>query len=89
MRCPLLICACDRENLIDPAIVTRVAADVPGAVIEHCDADHFTVYHPPVVEQIVADQIAFVTTHLAPAGDIRTSSRCWRWVSPRAGAPTW
>ncbi|MGK8490451.1 alpha/beta hydrolase [Nocardia asiatica] len=67
VRCPLLICACDRENLIDPAIVTRVAADVPGAVVQHYDADHFTVYHPPVVEQIVADQIAFLTKHLAPA----------------------
>ena len=28
--------------------------------------DHFEVYHPPFVERIVADQIAFLTEHLDP-----------------------
>ena len=28
--------------------------------------DHFQVYHPPFVERIVADQIAFLTEHLDP-----------------------
>ncbi|MGK8558009.1 alpha/beta hydrolase [Nocardia gipuzkoensis] len=66
VRCPLLICAADRENLIDPVIVERVAATAPEAVVEHYDADHFTVYHPPHVERIVADQITFLRTHLRP-----------------------
>lgn len=64
VRCPLLVCACDRENLIDPAIAGRVAATAPQAVLKHYYADHFTVYHPPVVDRIVADQIDFLTTHL-------------------------
>jgi hypothetical protein len=64
VRCPLMVCACARENLIDPAIASRVAARAPHAVLKTYDADHFTVYHPPVVEQIVADQIAFLTAHL-------------------------
>lgn len=64
VRCPLLVCACERENLIDPAIAGRVAATAPHAVLKHYEADHFTVYHPPVVEQIVADQIDFLTEHL-------------------------
>lgn len=64
VRCPLLVCACEQENLIDPAIAGRVAADAPHAVLKHYAADHFTVYHPPVVEQIVADQIDFLTEHL-------------------------
>ncbi|MFI9537023.1 alpha/beta hydrolase [Nocardia fusca] len=64
VRCPLMVCACARENLIDPAIAARVAARAPHAVLKTYDADHFTVYHPPVVEQIVADQIAFLTAHL-------------------------
>lgn len=67
VRCPLLVCASEHENLIDPAIVGRVAAAAPGAVLKHYDADHFTVYHPPVVEQIVADQIDFLTAHLTPS----------------------
>ncbi|MGW5520466.1 alpha/beta hydrolase [Nocardia africana] len=64
VHCPLLVCACERENLIDPAIAGRVAATTPGAVLKSYDADHFTVYHPPAVRQIVADQIEFLTTHL-------------------------
>lgn len=64
VRCPLLVCACDQENLIDPAIAARVAETVPGAVVEHYDADHFTVYHPPVLDKVLADQIDFLTTHL-------------------------
>lgn len=28
------------------------------------DADHFTVYHPPVVEKVVADQLGFLAVHL-------------------------
>ncbi|MEV0056845.1 alpha/beta fold hydrolase [Saccharopolyspora shandongensis] len=66
VRCPLLVCACDRENLIDPAIAAKVAATAPRAVLKHYDADHFTIYHPPAVGQAVADQITFLTEHLKP-----------------------
>ncbi|MGW0005329.1 alpha/beta hydrolase [Nocardia grenadensis] len=66
VRCPLLVCVCERENLIDPAITAQVAARIPRAVLKHYDADHFTVYHPPAVDRIVADQIDFLTEHLAP-----------------------
>ncbi len=66
VRCPLLVCACDQENLIDPAIAEQVARAVPQSVLEHYDADHFTVYHPPAVDQIVPDQIDFLRTHLTP-----------------------
>ncbi|MFD2468839.1 alpha/beta hydrolase [Amycolatopsis silviterrae] len=64
VRCPLLICACDRENLIDPSIAAAVAGDAPRAVLKHYDADHFTVYHPPVVDKVVADQLGFLAAHL-------------------------
>lgn len=67
VNCPLLVCQSDRENLIDPAIAARVADAAPHGVLKHYDADHFTIYHPPVVERVVADQIDFLTTHLKPA----------------------
>ncbi|MFE3102926.1 hypothetical protein [Nocardia tengchongensis] len=60
----MFACPCDRANLIDPAIAERVADTAPHAVIEHYDADHFTVYHPPAVEKILAHQIRFLTEHL-------------------------
>jgi fermentation-respiration switch protein FrsA (DUF1100 family) len=64
VRCPLLVCQSDRENLIDTTIAERAAAAAPRGELRHYDADHFTVYHPPMVEKIVADQIEFLTTHL-------------------------
>ncbi|GAA2126748.1 alpha/beta hydrolase [Glycomyces algeriensis] len=66
VRCPLLICACDRENLISPRIAERVADKASRAELKHYDADHFTIYHPPAVDQAIADQIRFLTTHLQP-----------------------
>ena len=63
--CPLLLCVCDRENLIAPAVAEKVASDAPHTIVQHYDADHFTVYHPPIVQRVVADQIDFLTEHLA------------------------
>ncbi|MFC9690052.1 alpha/beta hydrolase [Kribbella sp. NPDC056951] len=74
VRCPLLVAACDRENLIAPEIAEKVVAEAPRAELKHYDADHFTVYHPPVVEQVVADQIAFLTRHLRPSGTWRAAA---------------
>ena len=61
---PLLVCACDRENLIDPKYVELAARRAPRGEVRHYDADHFEIYHPPLVEQALADQIAFLSEHL-------------------------
>jgi len=71
VRCPLLVCQSDRENLIDTAIAEKAAASAPRGVLKHYDADHFTVYHPPLVDQLVADQIDFLTAHLRPRPENR------------------
>jgi pimeloyl-ACP methyl ester carboxylesterase len=65
VRCPLLVCVSDRENLIDPAGVALAAATAPTATVRHYPADHFDVYHGDLRRRIVADQIQFLTTHLA------------------------
>jgi len=64
VRCPLLVCVSDKEDLMDPAIAVRVAAEAPRGLARHYPADHFEVYHPPLAERIVADQIAFLREHL-------------------------
>lgn len=64
VRCPMLVCVCDNEELMDPAIAVKAAADAPRGIAKHYAADHFSVYHPPIVERMVADQIAFLTMHL-------------------------
>jgi hypothetical protein len=65
---PLLVCVCDRENLMDPAYATMVARRAPRGVARHFDSDHFAIYHPPLVTQALADQTAFLQEHL----DVRT-----------------
>lgn len=64
VRCPLLVCVCDNEELMDPAIAVKAANDAPRGIAKHYAADHFSVYHPPIVERLVADQIEFLTMHL-------------------------
>lgn len=61
---PLLVCVCDRETLIDPKYVELVARKAPRGSEAHYDSDHFEIYHPPLVEQALADQTAFLREHL-------------------------
>ncbi|HEX4247743.1 MAG TPA: alpha/beta fold hydrolase [Pseudonocardia sp.] len=64
VRCPLLVCVSDRESLIDPASVPAAAATAPKVTVRHYPADHFDVYHQPLRDRIVADQLSFLTEHL-------------------------
>jgi pimeloyl-ACP methyl ester carboxylesterase len=64
VKCPLLVCISDHEELISPKVAERVARKAPKGVAKHYPADHFSVYHPPLVERIVKDQIAFLAEHL-------------------------
>nr|WP_042197212.1 alpha/beta hydrolase [Kibdelosporangium sp. MJ126-NF4]CEL22813.1 hypothetical protein [Kibdelosporangium sp. MJ126-NF4]CTQ89954.1 hypothetical protein [Kibdelosporangium sp. MJ126-NF4] len=66
VRCPLLVCASDRENLVDPGIAATVAAAAPSGVLKRYDADHFSIYFPPAVDRAVADQVDFLAAHLKP-----------------------
>jgi fermentation-respiration switch protein FrsA (DUF1100 family) len=61
---PLLVCICDRENLMDPAYAALVARRARRGVARHYDSDHFAIYHPPLVAQVLADQTAFLQEHL-------------------------
>jgi pimeloyl-ACP methyl ester carboxylesterase len=61
---PILVCVCDRETLIDPKYVVSVARRAPRGVVRHYDSDHFEIYHPPLVDRVLADQTAFLTEHL-------------------------
>ena len=64
VRCPLLVCVSDRETLIDPVGVLAAAAKAGKATVRHYPADHFDVYHQPLRNRIVADQISFLAEHL-------------------------
>ena len=64
VRAPLLVCVCDRENLMDPRYAELVARRAPRGMARHYDSDHFAIYHPPLVSRVIADQTAFLQEHL-------------------------
>lgn len=66
ISCPLLVCVCDREQLMNPRIADRVAARAARGTALHYDADHFDVYHPPLADQVIGDQVAFLAATLSP-----------------------
>lgn len=67
IQIPFLVCVSDHETLMDPRIAARVAQQAPRGEAIHYPADHFEVYHSPLVEGIIADQTAFLTRHLGLA----------------------
>jgi hypothetical protein len=75
IRCPMLVCVSDNENLMDPAISVRAAQHAPQGHAMHYPADHFQVYHPPLVDRIVADQLAFLGEVLGVPATEPTSHR--------------
>ena len=68
VRAPLLVCVCDRENLMDPRYGKLVARRAPNGIARHYDSDHFAIYHPPLVNRVLADQTAFLQEHLRVGG---------------------
>ncbi|MEV0028273.1 alpha/beta fold hydrolase [Nocardia sp. NPDC050793] len=64
VNAPLLVCVCDRENLMDPRYAALVAQRAPRGVARHYDSDHFDIYHPPLVGRVLADQTAFLKEYL-------------------------
>jgi hypothetical protein len=67
--CPFLVCVNDNETLMNPAIAVAAARRAPQRRAIHYPSDHFQVYHPPLVERVLADQVAFLRETLrVPAG---------------------
>jgi dienelactone hydrolase len=66
VQAPLLVCVSDHETLMDPRIAARTAQRAPRGTALHYPADHFEVYHPPLVDGIIRDQVAFLAQHLRP-----------------------
>lgn len=67
VRCPALLMLAERDLLILPRAVARVAALMPCAELVRFDCGHFDIYHDAVFEQAVSRQTTFFRTHLAGA----------------------
>jgi dienelactone hydrolase len=63
LRCPWLVCVAERDDLTPPE-AARELAEAGGAEVHGYDLGHFDIYVGAGFEQIVADQVAFLTRHL-------------------------
>jgi hypothetical protein len=61
---PTLVCVSDRETLMDPQRAEDIARRAPRGEARHYNADHFDVYHPPLLARLLADQTDFLRRHL-------------------------
>ncbi|WP_231985036.1 alpha/beta hydrolase [Mycobacterium sp. E796] len=61
---PLLVCVSARETLMDPRHAADVGHRAPYGVVCHYDGDHFQIYHPPLLAELLADQTQFLLEHL-------------------------
>lgn len=64
VKCPLLVCVSDKETLMDPKIAVRCAEEAPKGKVIHYPADHFEVYHSPLFEKLIHDQIKFLDQYM-------------------------
>ncbi len=61
---PVLVCVSRRETLMDPRHAEDVARRAPRGTARHYDGDHFAIYRPPLVADLLADQTKFLREHL-------------------------
>lgn len=64
IRCPLLVQVATRDLDTPPGPAIKAAAAAPKGRLEAYDCGHFDVYNPPWFDQVVADQLEFLTANL-------------------------
>ncbi len=68
IHCPVLICACDRDQTTPPAPAIAVAERAPRGELKRYDIGHFDIYLGEHFDRAVADQTEFLTRHLGISG---------------------
>lgn len=63
---PILFCVSDHDTVTPPEQTLRYASTAPRGEIRTYDAGHFAFYLGEPFEQLVTDQLEFLTRHLQP-----------------------
>lgn len=63
---PILFCVSNHDTVTPPEQTLRYASTAPHGEVRTYDAGHFAFYLGEPFEEIVADQIEFLTRHLQP-----------------------
>jgi dienelactone hydrolase len=61
---PLLVCICDKDSLASARAAAKVAQAAPRGEARHYPIGHFDIYVGEWFERAVADQTAFLVSHL-------------------------
>jgi hypothetical protein len=65
IKMPLLVGIAEQEVYANPTFQARVAKAAPRSEVKWYPGQHFDFYHD-LFEPVVADQVAFLSTHLRP-----------------------
>jgi dienelactone hydrolase len=63
--CPLLVCICDHDSLVDTGASERVAHDAPQGEVVRYPIGHFEIYTGDWFERAVSRQSEFLVRHLS------------------------
>jgi alpha-beta hydrolase superfamily lysophospholipase len=75
LHCPWLLCVGEADRVARPGPAIAAARRAPlGELRTYPGVDHFDIYDGDEFEAVVADEVAFLRRHLAPASAV-TSSR--------------
>jgi fermentation-respiration switch protein FrsA (DUF1100 family) len=69
IRCPILFCVAEDDDLTAPGSVLKAAKAAPRAEVKRYPIGHFDIYVGEWFERAVADQTDFLTRHLI-GGDV-------------------
>jgi uncharacterized protein len=64
LRCPVLFCVCDADNITPAGPTLRYAARAPYAEIIRYPIRHFDIYFGGDFDRALSDQLAFLQRHL-------------------------
>lgn len=64
IQCPILFCVCDTDTVAPAKATLRHAAKAPRGEIRRHPVGHFDIYVGEMFERVVADQLAFLRTHV-------------------------
>lgn len=67
VECPILFCVCENDTVAPAKATLRHARKAPHGEIKLYPEGHFDIYVADAFEHVVADQIRFLTTHVAPS----------------------
>jgi hypothetical protein len=67
---PVLVCVADRDQEVPVDYAQVVVARAPRGQLRRYPGSHFELYYGPLYEQVVADQLQFLMTHLFSAAAV-------------------